>query len=126
MEKLRHQLFAGDHDPYDYWGWCQLEPWEVNRDMSLKWGLSPHIYPEKYFPPYCQGAGFSLSWKFISCAFTNNHTANFRFLPFEDASVGMLAERCGIKPTMIEDKNWMRMYRTTSKEEQNLVLTLIE
>ena len=61
------------------------------------------LYPEPYYPRYCQGAGFALSWKFVHCAAsTNEHIAKARFMPFEDVAVGILAERCGYHPHLTQ------------------------
>ena len=62
-----------------------------------------------------------VSWKFVQCASTQDHIANIRFMPFEDASIGLVAERCGIVPTMVEKKRWINLYRTNSEEEKERV-----
>lgn len=107
--------------PRDYWGWCQLRKFPPNRDSADKWSVSYDLYPEPKYPRYCQGAGFALSWKFIERAalsFPQSQIATMRYLPFEDASIGLLAERCRIIPTMVEKRKWIRMYRTNSEDER--------
>jgi len=88
--------YAGkDHD---YVGQCQLLKHEVHRESEYKWPLRNKTYPERWFPRYCQGAGFAISKKFVDCAVGQANAANVRFMPFEDVAVGMLAERCDIDP----------------------------
>jgi len=41
-----------------------------------------------------------------------------RFMPFEDVAVGILAERCGVKPTSIDDPRLIKQYRTNLREER--------
>jgi len=83
-----------------YIGQCQMKSQPVVRDSSYKWSLTINTYPENYVPRYCQGAGYAVSQIFINCAHALNHIANSRFMPMEDVAVGILAERCGIDPTL--------------------------
>ncbi len=116
----------------DFWGWCQLEKFAPKRDASVKWPVSYELYPESMYPPYCQGAGFAISRKFMECAASsigngndngndNSHIANLRFMPFEDVSIGMIAERCNVDPIMVEKKRWINLYRTELEEEKERV-----
>ena len=112
----------------DYWGECKTEQIEPLRSSDNKWAVSKAIYPERLYPKYCQGAGFALSWKFIQCAASsssgsgsssnNSHIANARYMPFEDVAVGLIAKRCHIEPTNVENPNWMHMYRFDRSEEK--------
>jgi hypothetical protein len=88
-----------DVNPNDYIGHCQQHEYKVIRDDSYKWQLTNQTYPEEYFPKYCQGAGYILSRNFVQCSSSLGHISQVRFMPFEDAAVGMLAERCGISPS---------------------------
>jgi len=108
-----------NEDEINYWGKCQTKIFPPDRSNG-KWSISNKTYPETWFPPYCQGAGFALSAKFVNCAVGMNHIANMRFMPFEDVAVGILAERCGIRPTTAFHK-LIRMYRTRTKEERKSV-----
>lgn len=124
MQNLYNQLLVGVEQrdqPRDYWGWCQLKKWPPNRDTTAKWPVSYELYPEPMYPRYCQGAGFALSWKFIECASSQNHISMSRYMPFEDVSMGVIAERCNIIPTMVETRRWINLYRTGLKEEENRV-----
>jgi len=134
----------------DFWGWCQLKKFAPKRDASVKWPVSYELYPEPMYPRYCQGAGFALSRRFIECAAglgsssssyssssssSQHHNgrydnaldgdispiANLRFMPFEDVSMGMIAERCNVTPIMVERRRWINLYRTQSTEEKNRV-----
>lgn len=119
---LYSTLFNSTHDfekkPFDYWGWCQRKHFQPLREPENKWSVSYKTYPEPSYPRYCQGAGFTLSIKFVDCLMEGKHIANTRFMPFEDVAVGMLAERCSIEPYMVEDQSTFKMYRTDTQEEK--------
>ncbi len=99
---------------YDYWGCCTTENFKPLRSPTRKWRVTFELYPEEYYPLYCQGAGFALSRKFVECAYESLPT--FRYNPFEDVSVGLLAERCGIAPTT--DFVSIKQYRTEEAGEK--------
>ena len=105
IDALHNELSVKDlgftrerRNTHDYFGQCQLKYPKVHREEDYKWPIRNETYPEPWFPRYCQGSGFGLSQKFLSCAVGQNHVANVRFMPFEDVAVGMLAERCGVVP----------------------------
>jgi hypothetical protein len=119
----------------DYWGECKKEQVEPLRSNDNKWAVSYELYPEQFYPKYCQGAGFALSWKLIDCASSSSslsskgigssssssmdsHIANARYMPFEDVAVGLIAKRCNFEPTNIQNKAWMHMYRFERAEEK--------
>ena len=101
---------------YDYWGACTEEYFEPLRDTSLKWHVTYEMYPEQFYPLYCQGAGFAVSRDFVSCAVNDGHLATFRYNPFEDVSIGFLAERCGVKP--VSDYHSIVQYRAYEGKSQ--------
>jgi hypothetical protein len=124
-----HQQFSlpNPSDEINYWGKCKLEHIKPLRNKKFKWGLSLDMYPEQYFPIYCQGVGFAVSRKFLSCAAAtihrtvtqeNDHIGNMRFMPFEDVAVGLLAERCGIQATSVESSRLIKQYRTNMRDER--------
>ena len=122
VEYLHKYLLETKHDEeFNYWGWCQRKMFKPLRGATNKWAVSNKTYPEPRYPRYCQGAGFALSWKFLSCAAGENHIANARFMPFEDVATGLIAQRCGIVPTMVEDPRLIHMYRTDRTEERERV-----
>jgi len=86
----------------DYWGKCNNWGKKPHRNQDIpwqkKWYMSYDIYPEEYYPPYCQGAGYAISTKFLSCAVGKYYTSKIRFMPHEDVAVGLLAQRCQIQP----------------------------
>ena len=43
-------------------------------------------------------------------------------MPFDDVAMGMLAHRCGVKPSSTEDTKLVSEFRTPFKEEKKLVL----
>lgn len=105
----------------DYWGKCSDVYFEPSRDPNYKWSISRKLYPEKFYPKYCQVAGFALSQKFLDCAAgPEDHLAHMRFMPFEDTAVGLLAEKCGFEPTNGNDRLF-NQFRTPLKEEHTRV-----
>merc|ERR1712150_3409 len=107
-------------NPSDYFGWCPDKQVVPLRSKEDRWSISYELYPENY-PRYCQGAGYALSRNFVKCCVSENHIAEFRFMPFEDVSVGILAERCHISPT--HDKEHFQMYRKETSRERKRVNT---
>jgi len=120
---LHRYLLEMEHEEeLNYWGWCQRKMFKPLRGENDKWAVSYKTYPEPRYPRYCQGAGFALSWKFLSCAAgPGNHIANSRFMPFEDVATGLIGQRCDILPTMVEDPRLIHMYRTDRTEERERV-----
>lgn len=98
MKKLENALL---HEPreeaLEYWGCCTTRHYAPLRDPSLKWHVTYEMYPEEMYPLYCQGAGFAIARSFIECVVEDHHIRDFRYNPFEDVSIGLLAERCGVK-----------------------------
>jgi hypothetical protein len=122
VDSLHKYLFEREHDEYNYWGWCQRKEFKPLRGENAKWAVSYELYPEPMYPRYCQGAGFALSWKFIDrAAGPGNHIADARFMPFEDVAMGLIAQRCGLIPTMVEDRKLYHLHRTDTREERNRV-----
>ncbi len=137
----RNNAHLENENTIHYWGNCKTdEKISPLRGTRYKWGISENTYPERYYPPYCQGVGFAVSRTFLSCAasdhnhhyqhqFDNvhyldenhngeNHISKMRFMPFEDVAVGILAERCGVKPTSVDDPRLIKQYRTNLREER--------
>mmetsp|Transcript_8587 Transcript_8587/g.9443 ORF Transcript_8587/g.9443 Transcript_8587/m.9443 type:complete len:506 (+) Transcript_8587:126-1643(+) len=102
----------------NYFGQCPQFQVLPSRDRTNKWPVTYTTYPEPALPLYCQGAGFGLSRSLLSCAVDNNHTANIRYMPFEDAAIGMLVERCGYKPSMIAG---VKVFRADTPKERTCV-----
>ena len=101
LEKLyRALLYEPEHRNYrlDYWGKCNEGGWKPHRDETNKWFISYEIYPEPEYPPFCQGAGIAMSKHFLDCAVGLDHVSNVRYQPNEDVAIGLLAERCNVKP----------------------------
>eukprot|EP00559_Dactyliosolen_fragilissimus_P001059 CAMPEP_0184859920 /NCGR_PEP_ID=MMETSP0580-20130426/4872_1 /TAXON_ID=1118495 /ORGANISM="Dactyliosolen fragilissimus" /LENGTH=440 /DNA_ID=CAMNT_0027356803 /DNA_START=171 /DNA_END=1493 /DNA_ORIENTATION=+ len=117
LDKLDNVLRKkNSNSPIDYWGCCTMKNYAPLREESLKWHVTYKMYPEELYPLYCQGAGFATSRKFVKCAYEGNHIRNFRYNPFEDVSIGFLAERCGIKP--VSDTVQVSQYRADEGHEK--------
>jgi len=123
VEKLRKKLMSSDtsesaEDELHYFGQCPQFQVLPSRDKENKWPVTYQTYPEPKFPLYCQGAGFGLSRYLIQKAAEKNHIANFRYMPFEDVSIGILAERSGYKSTMIAG---VHVFRVDTPKERDCV-----
>ena len=119
--KIEHEfLNGGQHANLHYYGQCPQFQVKPSRDVENKWPVTYLMYPEPSFPLYCQGAGFGVSREFISRAVEGGHIANFRYMPFEDVSIGILAERCGkdIHATMIPG---IKVFRADTPKERDCV-----
>lgn len=103
----------------DYWGTCHDQPSRPYRTDKWKWKISYELYPEQEYPPYCLGAGYAVSAKFLHCA--GRHIPHSRHMPFEDVAVGLLAERCGVTPMNAETEEMVSNFRTPFDLEKKLV-----
>ena len=99
---------------YNYWGCCTEDYIRPLRHPSRKWHITFDLYPEDLYPRYCQGAGFAMSKKFVDCITSN--LKKFRYNPFEDVSIGLLSERCRVKP--VTDYERVIQYRTEDANEK--------
>ena len=96
VQKLRHFL---KQNLIDYGGkvFPNSKPY---RDPLHKWFISYQRYNRTYFPPYCSGAGYVMSKRFISCAVKN--LKNLEYMPMEDVATGLLSEKCNILPVNMQ------------------------
>jgi Galactosyltransferase. len=111
----------GEFHKLHYYGQCPQFQVKPSRDKTNKWPVTYQTYPEPEFPLYCQGAGFGLSRELVRTAVEGGHVENFRYMPFEDVSIGILAERCGrdkFHATMIPG---VRVFRADTKKERDCV-----
>lgn len=111
----------GEYHNLHYYGQCPQFQVKPSRDRANKWPVTYQTYPEPEFPLYCQGAGFGLSRELVRTAVEGRHVENFRYMPFEDVSIGILAERCGrdkFHATMIPG---VRVFRADTKKERECV-----
>jgi len=117
---LLHELRS---EPLDYWGCCTTRHYAPLRDPALKWHVTYEMYPEEMYPLYCQGAGFATSRSFIKCAVEEHHIRDFRYNPFEDVSIGLLAERCGVQA--VTDSR-ISQFRADEGRKQMLAVDSVE
>jgi hypothetical protein len=122
LEKLHQYLLADKHTlkELNYYGQCPQFHVNPSREKTNKWPVSFQMYPEPRFPLYCQGAGFGLSRELVQAAVEGEHIANFRYMPFEDVSIGILTERSGAKyhATMIPG---IKVFRADTQKERDCV-----
>ena len=100
--KYLHQYLLEASIVRDYWGTCHHELVPPFRGDGWKWSVSHEVYPEEWYPPYCQGAGFGLSLKFLTCAVKGgegSHIANHRYMPFVSLLAFYILQICliGVK-----------------------------
>jgi hypothetical protein len=118
IENVYNKLYHNpkEEDKLHYFGQCPQFQVLPSRDPDNKWSVSYKTYPEPKLPLYCQGAGFGLSRDVISRAV--QHLPHVRYQPFEDASIGMLVERSGFKPTMVAG---VRVFRADTPKDRKCV-----
>ena len=108
LKRMEEKLISnsGEFRNLHYYGQCPQFQVSPSRDKGNKWPVTFQTYPEPKFPLYCQGAGFGLSRELVREAVDGGHVANFRYIPFEDVSIGILVERCsGARVNMIDSKS---------------------
>jgi len=118
--EFRRRFLGKKGEDMHYYGHCPQYQLAPLRDREMKWVVSYETYPEPMFPLYCQGAGFGLSRTVLDCIVSGNHVSDFRYMPFEDVSIGILAERCGYSPIMIKNKG-IKPFRADTPKERGCV-----
>ena len=123
VRRLKEKLTADDGEYRDlhYYGQCPQFQVLPSRDRESKWPVTYQTYPEPKFPLYCQGAGFGLSRELVKTAVDEKHVSMLRYMPFEDVSVGILAERSGgerFHATMISG---VKVFRADTPKERKCV-----
>ena len=76
----------------------------VIRKTNHKYYVSEHIFNETFFPPYCNGPFYILSKIVLPELLEASSSDNASSFPLEDAYLGILAKRVGIKPTNLLGK----------------------
>ena len=76
----------------------------VIRKTNHKYHVSRHIFNETFFPPYCNGPFYILSKNVLPELLEASSSDNASSFPLEDAYLGILAKRVGIKPTNLLGK----------------------
>ena len=89
---LKHLNHIGANP--DYMGKCSLEVAPPMRNIDNKYYTSLEEYPERKFPPFCQGCGFLLSRSVIECISYHSNVGTMRYLKHEDIFIGLLVQRC--------------------------------
>ena len=67
------------------------------RNSHSKWYVSPKDYPDQFFPPFCFGPGYFLSYDLVKAiaSITGDRMENFRL---EDVHTGILIARTSLVP----------------------------
>lgn len=109
---LKEELWKdGEGWEHEYFGHChekQTVPYRPFQKERLppyfqKFIVNKTIYPEKWHPPYCQGAGYVVLPTFVHCM--AKEMSSIRYHPFEDVAIGLLAERCNVPVKRHSDAN---------------------
>jgi hypothetical protein len=112
LPELQDELTEGGEGYLsEYFGRCHVKrvmPYRPAQEKRLppyfrKFIVDKVTYPEKWYPPYCQGAGYLVGPRFLECI--GREVAHIRFHPFEDVAVGIIAERCDIQAKGHSDAN---------------------
>ena len=119
LAMLEEKIMNSDKGEIHYWGCCTDIYYRPLRHPSRKWMVTFDLYPEEFYPKYCQGAGFAISRQMAQCISHPANLGHFRYNPFEDVSIGLLAERCGYKHT--GDCKLIRQYRTKESGELKML-----
>ncbi|XP_038053403.1 beta-1,3-galactosyltransferase 1-like [Patiria miniata] len=69
---------------------------EPIRNRQSKWYTSRDVYPDKTYPPYLDGPAYLISGDLSARIFGTS--LNVRFLPWEDAYMGIIMHRIGVEP----------------------------
>jgi hypothetical protein len=115
LAKLENEIIGKEGEPIHYWGCCTDINYKPLRHPQRKWRVTFDLYPNIFYPLYCQGAGFAVSRDMAQCITADENIRDFRYNPFEDVSIGLLAEKCGYPHT--SDCKKIRQYRTKDKGE---------
>ncbi|XP_044157672.1 beta-1,3-galactosyltransferase 2-like [Bufo gargarizans] len=82
------------------------------RNLDSKWYVSPDVYPEKRYPPFCSGTGYvlsgDLSHKIVKIF------PSVRWLHLEDVFIGLCLDKLGVQlvapPKGSDFNNWRVVY----------------
>ena len=107
---LKHlnQIGSNPH----YMGKCGLEVAPPMRNIDNKYYTSLEEYPERKFPPFCQGCGFLLSRSVIECISSHSNVGTMRYLKHEDIFIGLLVQRCNVDRIHSLSRFYFRQFRT--------------
>lgn len=107
---LKHlnQIGSNPH----YMGKCGLEVAPPMRNIDNKYYTSLEEYPERKFPPFCQGCGFLLSRSVIECISSHSNVGTMRYLKHEDIFIGLLVQRCNVDRIHSLSRFHFRQFRT--------------
>ena len=67
-----------------------------NRSRKYKWYTPVEMYPEKWYPPYLNGPAYVMSGDLPGRIF--NESMHVRYLPWDDAFVGLVMQKLGVRP----------------------------
>eukprot|EP00118_Oscarella_pearsei_P022454 m.259890 g.259890 ORF g.259890 m.259890 type:complete len:359 (+) comp40428_c0_seq33:60-1136(+) len=80
---------------YFFGGHCRGDRKPIRAPKS-KWYLSKADYKHEYFPPFCYGYGYFLSYDVIKVITTSPASAQMRWFRLEDIHTGLLVNKSGI------------------------------
>ncbi|XP_063797591.1 beta-1,3-galactosyltransferase 2-like [Pseudophryne corroboree] len=96
-EYLVNKLLKPNQPPRtNYFTGCLMENYHPIRDKNSKWYMSPDIYPDNKYPPFCSGTGYVFSGDLAQKIV--NISSIIRWLPLEDVYIGLCLDKLGVKP----------------------------
>ncbi|XP_071984057.1 beta-1,3-galactosyltransferase 2-like [Engystomops pustulosus] len=82
------------------------------RNLDSKWYVSPEVYPEEKYPPFCSGTGYVLSGD-LSHKIVKVSTS-IRWIHLEDVFIGLCLYKVGVQPVAppknSDFNSWRVMY----------------
>ena len=78
---------------------------KVIRDPRHKWFVSEQIFNNSWFPSYCNGPYYILSKSALLDLLKASSNEGLTPFPLEDAYIGILANRVGIRPLQLNGKH---------------------
>ncbi|KAM3915282.1 beta-1,3-galactosyltransferase 2-like [Leptodactylus fuscus] len=112
-EYLVNKLLKPDEAPKKnyFTGYLMLNGSPI-RNLDSKWYVSPDVYPEKSYPPFCSGTGYVLSGDLPHKIV--NVSSSIRWIHLEDVFIGLCLDKVGVQPVAppknSDFNSWRVMY----------------
>lgn len=98
MEYLIYKLLRPEMKPKkNYFTGNNMRGFGPNRNKDSKWYMSPELYPEEKYPPFCSGTGYVFSGDLARKIY--GASRRVPWLHLEDVYVGVCLAKLGIEVT---------------------------
>ncbi|XP_071983493.1 beta-1,3-galactosyltransferase 2-like [Engystomops pustulosus] len=81
------------------------------RNLDSKWYVSPEVYPEEKYPPFCSGTGYVLSGD-LSHKIVKIYP-HIRWIHLEDVFIGLCLDKIGVQPVAPPKNSDFNAWRVT-------------